>query len=183
MATIYDRLDCNRIASHRSQASILTEPSPTTSHDTTATSTIMGPYIFFRVEDEDSRARYSGEEGLFGGYGHLGGWFQKLGNRVPTPFISMYCDEVVAHREAKRHVGEGKKDVRVYKINTRRSDERRGYRNNRLLAERLDFDIPECAWNNSEYEYIFLHHVSDSAVVGWIDHIHGSWIVEGSLPR
>ena len=34
----------------------------------------MGPYIFFRVEDEDSRARYSGEEGLFAeeaGFGNL----------------------------------------------------------------------------------------------------------------
>lgn len=39
----------------------------------------------------------------------------------------------------------------------------------RLLAERPDFDIPERAWNNSEYEYIFLHHVPDSAVVSWID--------------
>lgn len=87
------------------------------------------------------------------------------GNRVPTPFISMYCDEGVAQREAERRIGEGKKDVRVYKINMRRSDERREYRNIRLLAERLDFDIPERAWNNSKYEYIFLHHVPDSAVV------------------
>lgn len=77
----------------------------------------------------------------------------------------MYCDEGVAQREAERRIGEGKKDVRVYKINMRRSDERREYRNIRLLAERLDFDIPERAWNNSRYEYIFLHHVSDSAVV------------------
>ena len=53
------------------------------------------------------------------------------GNRVLTPFISMYCDEGVAHREAKRRVGEGKKYVRVYKINMRRSDERREYRNER----------------------------------------------------
>jgi hypothetical protein len=37
------------------------------------------------------------------------------------------------------------------------------------FAERLDFDIPELAWNNSEYEYIFVHHVPDSAVVDWID--------------
>lgn len=77
----------------------------------------------------------------------------------------MYCDEGVAQREAERRIGEGKKDVRVYKINMRRSDERREYRNIRLLAERLDFDIPERAWNNSRYEYIFLHHVPDSAVV------------------
>ncbi len=59
--------------------------------------------------------------------------------------------------------------MRVYKINGRKGDERREYRNIRLLAERLGFDTPERAWNNSEYEYIFLHHVPDSAVVSWID--------------
>ena len=81
----------------------------------------------------------------------------------------MYFDEVVAHREAKRRVGEGKKDVRVYKTHMRENDERRVYCDIRLLAKRLDFDIPERAWNNSGYEYIFLHHVPDSAVVSWID--------------
>ena len=91
------------------------------------------------------------------------------GNRVPTPFISMYCDGSVAFREANRRVREGKKDMRVYKVNIRESDERREYRNVRLLAKGLNFDIPERAWNNSEYEYIFLHHVPDSAVVGWTD--------------
>lgn len=91
------------------------------------------------------------------------------GNRVPAPFISMYCEKEVAEREGNRRVREGKKDVRVYKINMRRSDERREYRNIRRLVERLGSDVPECAWNNSEYEYIFLCHVPDSAVVGWID--------------
>lgn len=142
----------------------------------------MGPYIFFRVEDEDSRARYSDEEGLFAEDTDtrvdFKSWDRRLlgqverhldwGNRVPTPFISMYCNEDVAFREAQRRVGKGK-DVRVYKINMRESDERREYRKIRLLAERLDFAIPEHAWNNSEYEYIFLHHVPDSAVVGWND--------------
>lgn len=91
------------------------------------------------------------------------------GNRDPTPFISMYSDKDVAFEEAKRRVRRGKKDVRVYKIDMWESDERTEYRNIRLLAEKLDFDIPERAWNNSEYEYIFLHHVPDSAVVGWIN--------------
>ena len=59
--------------------------------------------------------------------------------------------------------------MRVYKINIPQSDEHREYGNIRLLAARLDFDIPEHAWNNPEYEYIFLHHVPDCAVVGWID--------------
>ena len=108
----------------------------------------MGPYISFRVEDEDSRARYSDEEGLFAERtdtrvdfkswdGRLLGQVERhldWGNRVPTPFISMYCDEGMAHREAKRRVGEGKKDVRVYKINMRESGERREYRNIRRLA-------------------------------------------------
>ena len=143
----------------------------------------MGPYIFFRVEDEDSRARYFGEEGLFAedtdtwvdfkswDEGLLGEVERRLdcGNRVPTPFISMYCHEGVALREAEPRVGDGKMVVRVYKINMRRSDERREYRNLRLLAEKLDFDIPECAWNNSKYEYIFLQHVPDSAVTGWTE--------------
>ena len=45
-------------------------PSPTIPHDTirydtTPKTTFMGPYIFFRVEDEDSCARYIDEEGLF----------------------------------------------------------------------------------------------------------------------
>ena len=143
----------------------------------------MGPYVFFRVEDEDSRARYFDKEGLFAedtdAWVDFTSWDRRLlaqverhldwGNRVPTPFISMYCDERVALREAERRVGRGKKDVRVYMINMRESDERREYRNIRLLAERLDFDIPELAWNNSEYECVFLHHVPDSAIMGWTD--------------
>jgi hypothetical protein len=76
----------------------------------------------------------------------------------------MYCDEVVAHREANRRVGEGKKDARVCKI-VMRINERKEYRDIRLLAERLDFDIPECAWNNSDYKYIFRHHIPSSVVV------------------
>lgn len=80
-----------------------------------------------------------------------------MGKQGSYAVISVYFDEGVAQREARRRVGDRKKDVRVYKINVRRSDGRREYRNIRLLAERLDFDIPERAWNESEYEYIFLH--------------------------
>jgi len=61
------------------------------------------------------------------------------------------------------------KDVRVCKINMRECDERREYRNIRILAERLNFNIPERAWNNLGYEYNLLHHGLDSAVVSWID--------------
>jgi hypothetical protein len=75
----------------------------------------MGPYIIFRVEDEDSRAWYSGEEGLFAEDTDTWVDFKSRdwrllsqverhldwGNRAPTPFISMYCDRGVAHRKAR----------------------------------------------------------------------------------
>ena len=139
----------------------------------------MGPNIFFRVEDEDSRARYFGEAGLLAEdtetWVDFDSWNWRLliqvkrhlkwGNRIPTPFISLYCDEDVAYREARRRVRDRQRNVRVYTINTWRSDEHMEWRNVRILAERLDLDIPEYAWNNSKYEYIFLHHVPDSAVV------------------
>ena len=143
----------------------------------------MGPYIFFQVEDEDSRAQYFSEEGLFAedrdtevDFNSWSWWLRgqvkrhlDWRNRVPTPFISMYYHEGMAFREAERRVGDRKMEVRVYKINMRRSNKRREYRNLRLLAEKLDFDIPERAWNNSKYEYIFLQHVPDSAVIGWTE--------------
>ena len=54
-------------------------------------------------------------------------------------------------------------------INMWKSDERREYLDILLLAERLDFDIPELAWDSSEYEYVFLHDVPYSVNVAWID--------------
>lgn len=143
----------------------------------------MGPYIFFRVEDDESRARYYGRAGIFAEDRKTQVNFRSRdrrllrqverhldwGNRVRTPFISMYCHKGVAFREANRRVNRGQTNVRVYKINTRKRDEDMEWRELRHLADNLGFDIPDCAWNNSKYEYIFLHHVPNSAVVGWID--------------
>ena len=81
----------------------------------------------------------------------------------------MYCNKIVAFREAERRVRDGKEDVRVYTIDMRERDERVEYRNIWLLTEKLGFDIPERAWNNSEYEYVVLHHIPDSAVVDCFD--------------
>ena len=142
----------------------------------------MGPYILFRVEDDESRARYYGRAGLFAEDRNtrvdFDSWDEELlseveahldwGNRVPTPFISMYCDEDVAHREAERRVRAGKNNVRVYEIDMR-GHKHREWRNVRRLAKRLDLDIPKRALNNSKYEYIFLHHVPHSAVESWTD--------------
>ena len=141
----------------------------------------MGPYKFFRVEDEDSRAQYLGREGLFAEDTDtevdFDSWDWRLlrqverhldwGNRRPSPFISMYCDEGVAYREARRRVRDGKEDVKVYEINMRRTKERREYRDLRCLADGLGFHIPKRALNNSVYEYILLHHIPDDAVVDW----------------
>jgi hypothetical protein len=63
----------------------------------------------------------------------------------------------------------GKRDVRIYKINTSFCNERTEYRNIRRLAKQLGLWIPDDAWNNSEHEYIFLWYIPDDAVVGWED--------------
>jgi L-ribulose-5-phosphate 3-epimerase UlaE len=139
----------------------------------------MGPHIFYRVEDEDSRARYRDGYGIFAEDTKTRVCFNRYDNRLlsqverhldwrnrhPTPFISMYCDEEAAEREAERRVEDGKKDVRIYTIDMQESDEWREYRDVRYLAYKLGFRIPAYAWNNSEYEYIFLHYVPESAIM------------------
>lgn len=89
------------------------------------------------------------------------------GNRHPTPFISTYCEKSVARREAERRVEQGKKDVRIYTIDMDDSDEPAQYRDVRPLAEKLGLYINNYAWHNSMYEWVFLHHVPDDAIVGW----------------
>jgi hypothetical protein len=142
----------------------------------------MGPHIFYRVEDEHSRACYIDNQGIIAEDTDTSVDFRKKGtallvqiaqhldwsNRQPTPFISTYCEEEVAWREAERRVTAGKKDVKIYKIDMHNIDrkERSEYRDIRLLAKKLELDIPVHAWNNSMYEYIFLHCIPDSAVMG-----------------
>ncbi|KAN0109942.1 hypothetical protein V8E51_006329 [Hyaloscypha variabilis] len=139
---------------------------------------MVAPEIFYRVEDEDSRAQYVPGEGIFAEdmdtRVHLGGSSRQLrsqvenhidwGNRIPTIFISTYSNEEVALREARRRVREGKEEVVVYQIDIERSRPVE-FREMRRLAQRLGVEIPDYAWNNSKYEYIFLHHVPESAVV------------------
>jgi hypothetical protein len=141
---------------------------------------MMGPRIFFRVEDDDSRAKYKAGRGIIAedrvteiDFGRRNRWLRwhlerqlNWGNRVATPFISTYCLEEVARKEAQRRVERGKERVRVYKIDMGKTSERREWRSIRRLARGLQYDIPNRAWNNSEYEYIFLHHIPSTAVVG-----------------
>ncbi|USP79642.1 uncharacterized protein yc1106_06916 [Curvularia clavata] len=142
----------------------------------------MAPHIYYRVEDAHSRAQYIDGEGFFAEDPDIAVKFTKFGNaslrhhleqhldwgnRNPTPFISMYSDKDVAWREAYRRVNTGKQDVRIYMVDTDTSDERVEYRNIRHLAKTLRLYIHEDAWNNSMYEYVFLHHVPESAIVKW----------------
>jgi hypothetical protein len=90
-------------------------------------------------------------------------------NRRPTPFISMYNDETVAVEEAERRKRRGMKNVTITVVDVEKVRGRVQYRNvRRLLARQRGRWIPEKAWHNSEYEYIFLHHIPDRAVTGRI---------------
>lgn len=143
----------------------------------------MGPHIFYRVEDDESSARYIDGKGILAADRNSRVNFNRKGaflrnhlarhldweNRLPTPFASAYCNKRVAWTEAKRRVNAGKRNVTVYKMDmhARRKGERIEYRDIQLLAERLEYDIPHKALHNSEYEYVFLHRIPQSVIVGW----------------
>jgi hypothetical protein len=140
----------------------------------------MAPRVFYRVEDEDSSARYIAGKGIIAGDEKTVVRFANQGaalraqvdqhldwsNRNPTPFISTYCEESVAWEEVERRVKRGKKDVIIYKIDMDDTFERVQYRDVRLLAKKLDLWITDDAWHNSKHEWIFLHRVPENAVVG-----------------
>jgi hypothetical protein len=140
---------------------------------------MVAPTILYRVEDEHSRARYVEEEGIRAenkktrvDFRHPSWELCKQlknhinwSNRDATVLISTYSNKNVAIREAKRRVKGGKKEVVVYKINSRK---KKGapmeYRELQPLMRKLKLEIPECARNNSKYEYVVLYNVPDSAV-------------------
>ena len=139
------------------------------------------PRKFWRVEDSRSRACYVEGEGILAEdlyarvdfdvegaalRGHLERHLDWSNTRA-TPFVSVYSDEGTAELEAERRVDARKSDVVVYEIDVDCSYERVEYRNVRRLAGVLAVEIEDKARNNSKYEWIFLHAVPDSAVVGW----------------
>jgi hypothetical protein len=143
----------------------------------------MAPRVFYRVEDADSSARYVYGKGIFAAdtetvvhFANKGDTLLRQvkqhlhwGNRCPTPFISTYCDESAALREADRRVRRRKKDVTIYKIDMDRTHEHAEYRDIRRLSRELRLNIETNAWHNSEHEWIFLHHVPDEAVVELVE--------------
>jgi hypothetical protein len=139
--------------------------------------------LFYRVEDECSQARTTDGRVICSGdrYASVdfkarhGRKLEALGrhvtnhldwsNRRPTPFISMYNDDTVAFEEAERRKRRGMKNVTITVVDVEKVRGRVQFRNVRwLLAHRLGRWIPEKAWHNSKYEYIFLHYIPDRAV-------------------
>ena len=123
---------------------------------------VQAPHIFYRVEDEDSDARYYPNAGIFAGARvidinlnpykdpslheeverHLD-WR----NRISSPFISVYSDQEVACKEAERRVKDGKMNVRLRVIDTMQFDQNSclEYRRLRRLAKKLGLYIEKNA--------------------------------------
>jgi hypothetical protein len=86
-------------------------------------------------------------------------------NRTKTPFISTYDNYPAAYEEALRRKRSGWKNVTIIVIDIREAGCRVEYRNVRKLAKKLGYRIPDRAWRNSEFEYIFLHRIPASAIM------------------
>lgn len=137
------------------------------------------PTIFFRVQDEYSRARYDPRNGLFSEEERLNITFNPKSPRTcdmveshldwysqtPSTFISVYADYHSARQEAYRRADDGHKGVVLWKIDTQEGDFKAQYRNARLLADKCKVRIPKRAWNNSENEWFFLYHIPKGMMV------------------
>jgi hypothetical protein len=136
--------------------------------------------VFFRVQDEYSQAQYHEHGGILSRNQSNASFDPQLSStrqmildhldwasREPSVFISVYSDWTTALRNARRRLAGGYQDVVIWKIDTRRGCEMTQYRNIRHLARRCGIWVPQKAWNNSEYEWLFLHRVPDSMVVGY----------------
>ncbi|KAI0967658.1 hypothetical protein F4678DRAFT_445118 [Xylaria arbuscula] len=142
---------------------------------------MASPRCFWRVEDENSQARTRNSEiraaGVGGDFRHMSPQLREClerhldwADRTPSPFISAYCDEDAANREVNRRLDRGKRHVTITKIDVTDLDYGTvEFRNLRRLAANLGLWIQELAWNNSEHEYIFLHHIPSKAIEDVID--------------
>lgn len=138
--------------------------------------------LFYRVEDEGSQAVTIPGEGITAvGTARINFWAKnwegiaELQQNVKdhldwysdckSPFISVYADEQVAINIAKGRKKLGKQNVTITVIDTSKVRGGMNFRKMRPLAKRLGIRIPYKAYNNSEHEWIFLHHIPDDAIV------------------
>jgi len=140
--------------------------------------------MFFRVQDEHSRAQYLNSEGIFAEdqstsmtfnirmhYRSIQDEIEKhldWANRDPTCLISTYARQDVAEEQARLRINRGREEVVIFVIDTAQGIGGAQYRNLRPLARKVNFQIPDQAWNNSKYEWIFLEQIPDHMIVGTI---------------
>ena len=86
-------------------------------------------------------------------------------NKNPSPFISVYSDERRAEIEARRRVRDGHDDVFIWEIDTNEAKNVAQYRNLRRFAKKSGIWIPDFAWDNSEYEWLFLNQIPEAMIV------------------
>lgn len=147
----------------------------------------MWSTLQWRVEDSCSRAQWIPYRGIHAGLVRSGADFNARRrrqvalleqhlcnhadwyNRQETPFISTYNSYKAANAEALRRIRSGKKDVIIICIDVTRAHKKIQYRHMRTLAKKLDVTIPPRAWHNSEFEFVFLHHIPESAITEIIE--------------
>lgn len=140
--------------------------------------------MFFRVQDEHSRAQYLSFEGIYAEdqsssmtfnirmhYRNIRDEIEKhldWANRDPTCLISTYARQDVAEKQARLRIDQGREEVVIFVIDPAQESGGAQYRNLRMLAKKVDFQIPDQASNNSKYEWIFLEQIPDHMIVGTI---------------
>jgi hypothetical protein len=144
----------------------------------------MAGTTFYRVIDETSQSRFTNRYGLLAADSRTPATFDPRNHRerarvrteldnhlywardVPTVFLSVYSDRKTARAEAKRRERRGRVEVRILEIDVSQCPKRTmQYRNVRKLAKKLRVRIPDEAWHNSLYEYVFLHRIPSDAIV------------------
>jgi hypothetical protein len=140
----------------------------------------------WRVEDDSSIACYNDKNGIFAGDGvpvsfsakskkerqQLAFWLSlhlDRGNRVKTPFISVYNNRRRAEQEADRRVAAGKSNVVIYEILVPDSDSSCclvvEFRKVRKLRTVRGVQISLYVYHNSENEFVFLHHIPEEYIL------------------
>lgn len=144
----------------------------------------MAGTTFYRVIDETSQSRFTNRYGLLAADSRTPATFDprncteraivrtELDNHlhwardVPTVFLSVYSDRETALAEANRREKRGRVEVRILEIDVSQCPKgTMQYRNVRKLAKKLGVWIPDEAWHNSLYEYVFLHRIPSGAIV------------------
>jgi hypothetical protein len=140
---------------------------------------------FWRVEDDESMARYKEGKGIHAGAVrstmtfdlYRGGNRRQLGQGLPlhldwghrgrTGFISVYSNEERAKVEARRRVSAGKSNVVIHWIGVPelKGPHRVEYRQVRRLMKDLGKKIPYKAYHNSKHEFVFLHRIPEHCVL------------------